>query len=100
MKYEGLEVVERDSAKGSAEYLYKGVRVSKYGGKFVFKVNHFRASAIVPTNYSKAKYSSLKEVIANIDSWLIMENVGVEGKEIINGLSDRQTLRDQGKWKA
>jgi hypothetical protein len=61
MRYEGLEIVERNSARGSAEYIYKGVRVSKYtqerghktrirggysraGVKFSYQVNYFRAT--------------------------------------------------------
>jgi hypothetical protein len=115
MKYEGLEVVERDSARGSAEYLYKGVRISKYtqerghktrirggysraGVKFSYKVQYFRAHAIVATSYSIRKNYTLKEIISEIDSYLSRENVIAERGEIICGVAERELFRSRGEY--
>jgi len=115
MKYEGLEVIERNSARGFAEYIYKGVRISKYtqerghktmirggysraGVKFTYKVNHFRAKAVVPTSYSIVKNYTLKETIAEIDAYLNRENVIADRGYIINGVTDREILRGEGKY--
>jgi hypothetical protein len=115
MKYEGLEVVERDSARGSAEYIYKGVRIAKYtqerghktrirggysraGVKFTYKVNNFRAYAIVATSYIIVKNYTLKETIAEIDAYLIRENVIADRGEIINGVAEREIFRSRGEY--
>ena len=115
MKYEGLEVVERNTTRGSAEYIYKGVRVSKYtqerghktrirggysraGVKFTYKVNHFRFHAIVATSYSIVKNYTLKETIAEIDAYLNRENVIADRGEIINGVTERETFRSRGEY--
>lgn len=114
MKYEGLEVVERDSARGSAEYLYKGVRISKYtqerghktrrggysraGVKFTYKVHNFRFHAIIATSYRSVKNYTLKETIAEIDAYLNQENVIADRGEIINGVSERELFRSRGEY--
>ena len=115
MKYEGLEVVERNSARGSAEYLYKGVRISKYtqerghktrirggysraGVKFTYKVKHFRAHAIVATSYSIVKNYTLKETIAEIERLLSREDVIAERGAIIINVSEREILRNRGEY--
>jgi hypothetical protein len=115
MKYEGLEIVERDSARGSAEYIYKGVRIAKYtqerghktrirggysraGVKFTYKVNNFRAHAIVATSYIIVKNYTLKETIAEIDAYLIRENVIADKGEIINGVAERELFRSRGEY--
>ena len=115
MRYEGLEVVERNSARGSAEYFYKGVRISKYtqdrghktmirggysraGVKFTYKVNFFRAKVIVPTSYSIVKNYTLKETIAEIDAHLNQEDVIADKGCIINGVTDREILRGRGEY--
>ena len=115
MRYEGLEVVERNSARGSAEYLYKGVRISKYtqerghktrirggysraGVKFSYKVNSFNANAVVPTSYRSVKNYSLKETIAEIEGLLVRENVIAERGEIILNVSEREILRGRGEY--
>ncbi len=115
MRYEGLEVVERDSARGSAEYIYKGVRIAKYtqdrghktrirggysraGVKFTYKVNCFNANAVVATSYRICVNYSLKETIAEIERLLVRENVIAERGEIIINVSERQILRDRGEY--
>ncbi len=115
MRYEGLEVVERNSARGSAEYIYKGVRIAKYtqdrghktrirggysraGVKFTYKVNCFNANAVVPTSYRISVNYSLKETIAEIERLLVRENVIAERGEIIINVSERQILRDRGEY--
>ncbi len=115
MRYEGLEIVERDSARGSAEYIYKGVRISKYtqergyktrirggysraGVKFTFKAHFFRAKAVVPTNYSIVKNYTLKETIAEIDAYLNREDVIAENGGIIVNVSEREILRNRGEY--
>lgn len=114
-KIQGLAVIERDSVKGSAEYIYKGVRIAKYtqergyktknrggysraGVKFTFKIHIFRANASVKTNYIISKNFTLKETIAEIESWFSCENVAVEQGSIIKGVSDRELLRAQGEY--
>lgn len=113
-KIEGLEVIERNSQRGSATYMYKGVRIEKYtqerghktkirngysraGVKFTYKINFFRAQAIVPTDYRISKNFTLKDTIAEIDRWLAGENRAVENGTIISGVSDRETLKAEGK---
>lgn len=115
MKYEGLEVVERNSARGSAEYIYKGVRIAKYtqerghktrirggysraGVKFSYKVNSFNAKAVVPTSYRISVNFTLKETIAEIEALLSRENVAVERGQIINNVSEREILRSRGEY--
>jgi hypothetical protein len=115
MKYEGLEVVERNSARGSAEYIYKGVRIAKYtqerghktrirggysraGVKFSYKVNSFNANAVVPTSYRISVNFTLKETIAEIEALLSRENVAVERGQIINNVSEREILRSRGEY--
>jgi len=115
MKYEGLEVIERNSARGSAEYIYKGVRISKYtqerghktrirggysraGVKFTFKVKNFRAHAIVATSYNIVRNYTLKETIAEIDAYLNREDVIADKGYIINGVTDREILRNKGEY--
>ena len=115
MKYEGLEVVERNTTRGSAEYIYKGVRISKYtqerghktrirggysraGVKFSYKVNSFNANAVVPTSYRISVNFTLKETIAEIEALLSRENVAVERGQIINNVSEREILRSRGEY--
>ena len=115
MKYEGLEVVERNSARGSAEYIYKGVRIAKYtqerghktrirggysraGVKFSYKVNSFNANAVVPTSYRISVNFTLKETIAEIEGLLARENIAVERGEIIVNVSEREILRGRGEY--
>jgi hypothetical protein len=115
MRYEGLEIVERNSACGSAKYIYKGVRISKYtqerghktrirggysraGVKFSYKVNSFNANAVVPTNYRISVNFTLKETIAEIEGLLGRENVAVERGEIILNVSEREILRSRGEY--
>jgi hypothetical protein len=115
MKYEGLEVVERNTARGSAEYIYKGVRVAKYtqerghktrirggysraGVKFSYKVNSFNANAVVPTSYRISVNFTLKETIAEIEALLARENIAVERGEIIVNVSEREILRSRGEY--
>jgi hypothetical protein len=115
MRYEGLEIVERNSARGSAEYIYKGVRVSKYtqerghktrirggysraGVKFSYQVNYFHANAMVTTSYNIVKNFTLKETIAEIDAYLNRENVIAEKGKIISGVTDREILRSRGEY--
>ena len=115
MKYEGLEVIERNSARGSAEYIYKGVRVSKYtqerghktrirggysraGVKFSYKVNSFNANAVVPTSYRISVNFTLKETIAEIEGLLARENVIAERGEIILNVGEREILRSRGEY--
>ncbi len=115
MRYEGLEVVERDSARGSAEYIYKGVRIAKYtqdrghktrirggysraGVKFTYKVEQFRAHAIVATSYNIVKNYTLKETISEIDAYLNRENVIADRGVIINGVSERELFRSRGEY--
>jgi hypothetical protein len=116
-KIEGLQVVERDSKKGSATYIYKGVRISKNtqelghktmirggysraGVRFTFKVYTYRAKAMVNTGYIISKAYTLKETVADIDSWLAGENRAVENYTIIAGVTDRAILRAEGKISA
>jgi hypothetical protein len=116
-KIQGLEVIERDTKRGSAEYTYKGVRISKYtqetghktrirggysraGVKFTFKVNTYRVRATVQTGYIISKAYTLKETISDIDRWLTYENSAVENGRIISGVSDRAILRAEGKISA
>jgi hypothetical protein len=86
MRYEGLEIVERNSARGSAEYIYKGVRVSKYtqerghktrirggysraGVKFSYQVNYFHANATCANTWYRISVNfTLKATIAAIDA--------------------------------
>ena len=115
MKYEGLEVVERNTTRGSAEYIYKGVRVSKYtqerghktrirggysraGVKFSYKVNSFNANAVVPTSYRISVNYTLKETIAEIEALLARENVIAERGGIILNVSEREILRSRGEY--
>ena len=115
MRYEGLEIVERNSARGSAEYIYKGVRIAKYtrerghktrirggysraGVKFSYKVNSFNANAVVPTSYRISVNFTLKETIAGIEALLSRENVAVERGQIINNVSEREILRSRGEY--
>lgn len=114
-KIEGLEIVSRDSKTGTAEYLYRGVRISKYtqamghktrirggysraGVKFSFKIEVFRANASVNTDYWVRKDFVLKSVVQEIESWLSKENVIAENGKIITGVSDREILREKGEW--
>lgn len=109
-KIAGLEVIQRDAQRGSAEYMYKGVRVSKYtqerghktkirggysraGVKFTFHVDFYRAQAIVPTSYRIVKNYTLKETIAEIENFISREDVAVENGKIIHGVSDRDIIR-------
>ena len=115
MKYEGLEVVERNTTRGSAEYIYKGVRVSKYtqerghktrirggysraGVKFSYKVNCFNANAVVPTSYRISVNYTLKETIAEIEALLVREDVIAERGGIILNVSEREILRSRGEY--
>ena len=115
MKYEGLEVVERNTTRGSAEYIYKGVRVSKYtqerghktrirggysraGVKFSYKVNSFNANAVVPTSCRISVNYTLKETIAEIEALLARENVIAERGGIILNVSEREILRSRGEY--
>ena len=115
MKYEGLEVVERDSDRVSAEYIYKGVRISKYtqerghktrirggysraGVKFSYKVNCFNANAVVPTSYRISVNYTLKETIAEIEALLVREDVIAERGGIILNVSEREILRSRGEY--
>ena len=115
MKYEGLEVVERNTTRGSAEYIYKGVRVSKYtqerghktrirggysraGVKFSYKVNCFNANAVVPTSYRISVNYTLKETIAEIEALLVREDVIAERGGIILNVSEREILRNRGEY--
>ena len=114
MRYEGLEIVERNSARGSAEYVYKGVRIAKYtqerghklrrhgysraGVKFSYQVNYFHADAMVTTSYTNVKNFTLKETIAEIDAYLNRENVIAEKGKIISGVTDREILRNRGEY--
>ena len=115
MKYEGLEVVERNTTRGSAEYIYKGVRVSKYtqqrghktrirggysraGVKFSYKVNCFTANAVVPTSYRISVNYTLKETIAEIEALLVREDVIAERGGIILNVSEREILRSRGEY--
>jgi hypothetical protein len=104
MKYEGLEVVERNSARGSAEYIYKGVRISKYtqerGHKtrIRYKANSFNANAVVPTSYRISVNYSLKETIAEIEKLLAREDVIAERGGIIINVSEREILRGRGEY--
>ena len=115
MKYEGLEVVERNTTRGSAEYIYKGVRVSKYtqerghktrirggysraGVKFSYKVNCFNANAVVPTSYRISVNYTLKETIAEIEALLVREDVIAERGGIILNFSEREILRSRGEY--
>ena len=116
-KIEGLEVVERDSKRGSATYIYKGVRISKYtqelghktmirggysraGVKFTFKINTYRVNATVQSGYIISKAYTLKETVADIDRWLEGGNRAVENYTIISGVTDRAILRAEGKISA
>ena len=117
-KIEGLEVISRDSKRGSAEYMYKGVRISKYtqelghktrirgvysraGIKFTFKISSYHEKAIVPTNYMIVKNYTLKDTVNEINRWLEgSTNRAVEKGTIINGVSDREALRACGKISA
>jgi hypothetical protein len=114
-KIEGLEVVQRDSVRGSAEYLYKGVRISKYtqerghktrirggysraGVKFTFKVNNFNAHAIIATSYRISKNYTLKETIAEINDYLSRSNIMADNGEIIVGVAEREMFRKTGVY--
>jgi hypothetical protein len=113
-KIEGLEVIERDSKRGSAEYNYKGVRISKYtqergyktrirggysraGVKFTFKVNTYRVNATVQTGYIISKAYTLKETVSDIDRWLANGNTAVENGRITSGVTDKAILIEEGK---
>ena len=115
MRYEGLEVVERNTTRGSAEYIYKGVRISKYtqerghktrirggysraGVKFSYKVNCFNANAVVPTSYRISVNYTLKETIAEIEALLVREDVIAERGGIILNVSEREILRSRGEY--
>jgi len=105
-KIDGLEVISRDSQRGSAEYIYKGVRISKYtrelghkgrtrgsyvraGVVFSYKTEVYNAQAIVPSHYSIRKEFTLKNVIAEIDALLVKDNVIVDNNTIIINPADR-----------
>lgn len=113
-KIAGLEVIDRNSERGSATYMYKGVRIEKYtqerghktrirggysraGVKFTFKINTYSATAVVCSSYILSKNYTLKDTIADIDNWLAGDNRAVENGSIISGVTDRATLRAEGK---
>ena len=115
-KIEGLEVVSRDSKRGSAEYTYKGVRISKYtqerghktrirggysraGVKFTFHIDHFHANSYVKMSYSIVKNFTLKDTVEEITRWLNGGNTMAENGKIINGVTDRDTLRANGAYR-
>lgn len=109
-KIDGLEVVKRDSKRGSAEYTYKGVRISKYtqergykgrlrgsyvraGVKFTFHIDHYRADAYVKMSYSTVKNYTLKDTVEEINCWLAKNDMAVENGKIINGVTDRAIIK-------
>ena len=109
-KIDGLEVIERNSQRGSATYEFNGVQISKYtqdrghktmtrngysraGVKFTFQVQSYSANATVKTHYMTFTNYTLKETIADITKYLSRDNVAVENGKIINGVSDRDIIR-------
>ena len=111
-KIDGLEIVSRNAERGSAEYIYKGVYISKWtlnrghkgrtrgsyvsaGAYFTFQVQSYDSKAVTKSYYFTNKNRKLQDAIDAVNVYVNRADVIIENGKVIINPQEREIIVQQ-----